>query len=108
MKRLKGRSAVGYRACIWARLSLDREQGKQRSDALVEALVGEQSLVICQADEVELVTQHVGIEAQTGEVGGGAQAGVQIAIVEQGFFEVGHIVRAGHHSALVEIGKYLA
>lgn len=69
---------------------MGREEGKQRPDALVEALVGEQGLVIGEAGGVELVAQHVGVEAQAGEVVGGAQLGVQVAVVEQGLFEVGH------------------
>ena len=52
--------------------------------------MGEQGLVVGEADEVELVAQHVGVEAHGGEVGGGAQFGVQVAIVKQGLFEVGH------------------
>lgn len=51
---------------------MNREEGKQRLNALVEALLGEQGLVVGEAGGVEFVAQHVGIEAQAGEVVGGA------------------------------------
>lgn len=52
--------------------------------------MGEQGLIVGEAGGVEFGLEHVGVEAQAGEVVGGAQFGVQVAVIEEGLFEVGH------------------